>query len=350
MADPSMDDMFAGMKKKKKSSSTKKALLDELDAATAAAPVADEKIDTSLPVEQPDVAAAVPNDGDLDFSDLKKKKKKKTVRIAGSDEEIEDGVTPSQQSMTKTTVDKLGNETTETIAPADAEQKHDDTAMMGDEFADLKKKKKKGGKKAAFDLEAFEKELAAAESSEANNALSPPEGGSQVTSKNATPAGSDDEREEGEDPFSAGGEDAALSKAEAAAKAKAWLNEDRDYHYIEVSSLPRVYDATTDHVATAPRSILRLAVRFAPWTSAWRKSEEVHARASSNASRRQQAIDLCQHWRHLQKDAPSARARNPVPVRRTGHNWLRRRQRSTRHQGSLPTKSVLFASCALSCD
>lgn len=82
--------------------------------------------------------------------------------------------------------------------------------------------------RATFDLEAFEAELAAGEATE---------------DKAETPAGSDgedgpdgldDEVVEGDDPFAKEGEE-PLSKAEAAAEAKAWLKEDRDYTYTEVS-------------------------------------------------------------------------------------------------------------------
>ncbi|TNY22220.1 domain found in IF2B/IF5-domain-containing protein [Rhodotorula diobovata] len=110
-----------------------------------------------------------------------------------------------------------------------------------DEFADLKKKRKKSSKK-AFDLEAFEKELAESESAEASASGEP-----KSILKKKVAAGSDEENEgegegddepvEGEDPFAKEDQDEEeghLSKAEAAAQAKAWLKEDRDYTYTEL--------------------------------------------------------------------------------------------------------------------
>lgn len=95
---------------------------------------------------------------------------------------------------------------------------------------DLKKKKK--NKKKAFDLEAFERELAEVEG------LAPTSGRSSV-------ALGDEEGEEGEDApedgLFAAGEDAAMTeglktKTQIAAEKKAWLKEpDRDYTYDEVS-------------------------------------------------------------------------------------------------------------------
>lgn len=108
---------------------------------------------------------------------------------------------------------------------ASAEASDAPVADGGDEFADLKKKKKKSGtKKAAFDLEAFEKEIA---------------DGTAEGDDGADGEGLDDEPVEGEDPFKGEGDDEGegVSKAIAAAEAKAWLKEgDRDYHYTEVRS------------------------------------------------------------------------------------------------------------------
>ncbi|KAK4054095.1 translation initiation factor eIF-2 beta subunit [Microbotryomycetes sp. JL201] len=243
--DPSntTDDLFAGMKKKSKKSSSKKVNFDELEldapqppaSQDAGEPTPDEALSAAPPSTTTEAAGSGAGD-DLDFSDLKKKKKsKKTVRIA-SDDELEDDQ-PREQRVRKT--DKLGNE----IIDDDEEPASSALASSGsgadasaagdgmDEFADLKKKKKKSGsKKAAFDMEAFEKELAEQESAEA----------SQTGSKTATPLGSDDEdagddeAPAGDNPFGAENDEQQLSKAEAAAQAKAWLTEDRDYHYTEL--------------------------------------------------------------------------------------------------------------------
>ena len=236
-ADADLGDMFSGMKKKSKKA---KKVVAEEEEAPVAKPV--EIVDaTAKPVP---AAAPAPLDDpvpaaseDLDFSDLKKKKKKKTVRIASDEED---------SPKTTRTVDSFGNETiTENVVVVDATKQAEDAVADGDdEFADLKKKKRKGGKKSTFDLEAFEKELAEADASAKPSA----DGG-----KEATPVGSDgeevegaeglDEVPEGEDPFTKTGEEeeGTLSRAEAAAEAKAWLKEDRDYHYTEVSRSPSAF-------------------------------------------------------------------------------------------------------------
>ncbi|KAM0789629.1 hypothetical protein ACM66B_000433 [Microbotryomycetes sp. NB124-2] len=243
--DPSntTDDLFAGMKKKSKKSS-KKVNFDELEldapqppaSQDAAEPTNDEALSAPAPAAITTDSAPTAAGDDLDFSDLKKKKKsKKVVRIA-SDDELEDDQ-PQGPRVRKT--DKLGNEIIDDDEPAPASalaSSRDEADATGmDEFADLKKKKKKSGsKKAAFDMEAFEKELAEQESAET----------SQTGSKAATPLGSDDEDDgaaggdddtpAGENPFGGDNDEQQLSKAEAAAQAKAWLKEDRDYHYTEL--------------------------------------------------------------------------------------------------------------------
>lgn len=238
--DPPVEDIFAGIKKKRKGA--KKINLDELD-LDAPAPSAPSN-DAAGNAAATDLSAAptpadLDGDDDLDFADLKKRKsKKKTVRI---DSDVEDAADAEELNpKSRKRVDKLGNEIDD--EPVDNQISAEVTAVDAsgmDEFADLKKKRKKSAKK-AFDLEAFEKELAESESAEAE-----PKG----ILKKKVPVGSDDEGEgdldepvEGEDPFAK--EDAEeedegqLSKAEAAAQAKAWLKEDRDYTYTEVRQLP----------------------------------------------------------------------------------------------------------------
>lgn len=240
--DPSLD-MFAGMKKKKSSKKAKDlALLDEQLAAAQApatkadqeAPVqqASEPTDSSLPVEQ--VA------DDLNFSDLKKKKKKKAVRIEGIDP-AEEAVATGEGVKT----DALGNTVADDAAlehkPVEADMIHGQGELadaqatdVTDDFADIKKKKKKG-KKSTFDLDAFEREIREAEGSGANNI----EGTAQSDDEMA--GGGDDEAPAGDDPFNEGGgadgaDASGGSKAIAAAQAQAWLKDGntRDYHYTEL--------------------------------------------------------------------------------------------------------------------
>ncbi|GAA5988334.1 hypothetical protein JCM10908_002169 [Rhodotorula pacifica] len=246
--DPPVDDIFAGMKKKKKGS--KKALnLDELD-VDAPVPAAPSNDATSISLGSgaatnlaaaPTPADAGDSDGELDFSSIKKKKKK-SVRI---DSDVEDAADlEDSKPKSRKRVDNLGNEVDD--EPTDNQISAEVTAVDAsgtDEFADMKKKRKKSSKK-LLDLDAFEKELAEAEApqGEGEGAAAEP----KSILKKSTPAGSDDEADvdgdeddepvEGEDPF--GGEndhdDSRASKAEAAANAKAWLTEDRDYHYTEL--------------------------------------------------------------------------------------------------------------------
>lgn len=343
-------DLFAGMKKKKKS--TKKVNFDEEEAdvvpspspaaPAAAAPVPTAATTTDSPAPATPADAPAPSTDELDFSDLKKKRKKKVVRIASDDDE--DDSAPAASGGTRT-VDSFGNET---IVAAPAANAAAGGTEGGDEFADLKlKKKKKGGKKATFDLEAFEKELADADASTAAaaavSAEDSPAGGSKVAtpagSKGATPAGSDGEAEggedddvdepvEGEDPFEKEeGEEGTLSKAEAAAEAKLWLVEgDRDYHYTEVRVHPLLCPAHARCPGTsltpprlrsapaAPRPVLLAPLRLAPVPVRVGPEKEVHDPATADAPRGQQALHLRQRRRHLQEDAPPARACHPVPL------------------------------------
>ncbi|GJN91418.1 hypothetical protein Rhopal_004439-T1 [Rhodotorula paludigena] len=238
--DPPVDDIFAGMKKKKKGA--KKINLDELDldAPSSSAP-SNDAAGNAAATDLSAVPAPADVGDDLDFADLKKKKKsKKVVRI---DSDVEDAADAEELNpKSRKRVDKLGNEIDD--EPVDNQISAEVTAVDAsgmDEFADLKKKRKKSSKK-AFDLEAFEKELAESESAQASGSEEP----KSILKKKRTPVGSDDEGEgadeddepvEGEDPFEKEDQDAEegqLSKAEAAAQAKAWLKEDRDYTYTEL--------------------------------------------------------------------------------------------------------------------
>lgn len=89
---------------------------------------------------------------------------------------------------------------------------------LGDGFGDLKKKKKSGKKKAAFDLEAFEKEIEqSADPSDAAAAEDPAAAGGDL----------------GDDVFGDG--NAAREGIAADGEQEAWLGSDRDYTYPEVS-------------------------------------------------------------------------------------------------------------------
>ena len=138
--------------------------------------------------------ASTPAEGvatpDLDFSDLKKKKKKKEIPLdLGED------------SGTSTPVAKEG----EDGAAAPAEDL---------DFSDLRKKKKSTKKKAQLDLEAFERELGEATGDGAHL--------DQL-----------EEHELGEDVFAHDGETGG-----AQAGAEPWLGSDRDYTYQEVRPRP----------------------------------------------------------------------------------------------------------------
>lgn len=101
-----------------------------------------------------------------------------------------------------------------TSTPVDGSAPAATGATPGDDFdfSDLKKKKKTSKKKAAFDLEAFEKELGDAQGEDAD--------GAHLDNL--------DEGELGDDVFAAGGEERRVDNEEP------WLGSDRDYIYPEV--------------------------------------------------------------------------------------------------------------------
>ncbi|RPD61832.1 eukaryotic translation initiation factor 2 beta [Lentinus tigrinus ALCF2SS1-7] len=123
------------------------------------------------------------------FGDLKKKKKKKEIPL------------------------DLEGDGSGTSTPVGA-------AVSEDlDFSDLKKKKKKSSKKAALDLEAFEKELNESKVKDADEE----EGGDENQLQDV------DETELGDDPFSRGGEGVSLDSGN-----EPWLKSDRDYTYEEL--------------------------------------------------------------------------------------------------------------------
>lgn len=123
---------------------------------------------------------------------------------------------------------------TPTTAPA---------APAGDDldFSDLKKKKKSSKKKAAFDLEAFEKEL--------NESKSKGDDDEDEVEENPN-LDNIDEAELGDDPFA----QADAPTAEGGG-GEAWLKSDRDYTYPEVCCIPDLV-----RLVTSPMS--QLLTRF----------------------------------------------------------------------------------------
>ncbi|CAL1710202.1 unnamed protein product [Somion occarium] len=135
------------------------------------------------------------------FGDIKKKKKKKDIPLDLGEE-------------------GSGTSTPTATAPAAGEDL---------DFSDLKKKKKTSKKKAAIDMEAFEKELNESKAKEAEEEEAPD--GKHLEEL--------DETELGEDPFARG--EGAVS---VEAGGEPWLGSDRDYTYLEVSSKILAFRAT----------------------------------------------------------------------------------------------------------
>ncbi|KAA1474535.1 hypothetical protein DENSPDRAFT_841135 [Dentipellis sp. KUC8613] len=156
------------------------------------------------------------------FGDLKKKKKKKDIPM------------------------DLGEDGSGTSTPVGAPAATEDL-----DFSDLKKKKKSSKKKAAFDLEAFEKELNVSKSKDAADEEDQDDG----------EANEADEADLGDDPF---------ARAEAPtgvdAGTEPWLGSDRDYLYSELltrfyaslhASNPSLLTSTGKRYTIAPPSIHR---------------------------------------------------------------------------------------------
>ncbi|PIL28899.1 hypothetical protein GSI_08945 [Ganoderma sinense ZZ0214-1] len=155
------------------------------------------------------------------FGDLKKKKKKKEIPL-----DLE-----AEESGTSTPIGAAASEDLD--------------------FSDLKKKKKKSSKKAALDLEAFEKELNESKAKDADD----DEGGEE----NQMPEV--DETELGDDPFARGGEGVSLDSGN-----EAWLKSDRDYTYEELlhrfygqlhASNPALLTSAGKRYTIAPPQIMR---------------------------------------------------------------------------------------------
>ncbi|KAI0922759.1 hypothetical protein AcV5_009649 [Taiwanofungus camphoratus] len=155
------------------------------------------------------------------FGDLKKKKKKKDIPLD----------LPEDNSGTATP----------TTVPAVSEDL---------DFSDLKKKKKSTKKKAALDMEAFEKELNQSKAKDAEEEEGGEEGVTEV-----------DEVELGDDPFTRG-----ESAVNLDAGSEPWLTSDRDYTYQELlhrfyvqlhASNPALLNSTGKRYTIAPPQILR---------------------------------------------------------------------------------------------
>ncbi|CAL1710201.1 unnamed protein product [Somion occarium] len=194
------------------------------------------------------------------FGDIKKKKKKKDIPLDLGEE-------------------GSGTSTPTATAPAAGEDL---------DFSDLKKKKKTSKKKAAIDMEAFEKELNESKAKEAEEEEAPD--GKHLEEL--------DETELGEDPFARG--EGAVS---VEAGGEPWLGSDRDYTYLEL--LHRFYT-------------------------------QLHA---ANPALLTSTVYLRQRLRHLQANAQTARARHPIYVCGNGYHRFRRWFRATRYQGSFPAKA-----------
>ncbi|KAI0767635.1 eukaryotic translation initiation factor 2 beta [Fomes fomentarius] len=157
------------------------------------------------------------------FGDLKKKKKKKEIPL------------------------DLGGDGSGTSTPTTVPAASEDL-----DFSDLKKKKKKSSKKAALDLEAFEKELNESKAKEADE----DEGGEETQLQEI------DEAELGDDPFArGGGEGVSLDSGN-----EPWLKTDRDYTYEELlhrfyaqlhASNPALLTSAGKRYTIAPPQILR---------------------------------------------------------------------------------------------
>ncbi|KAI0366553.1 eukaryotic translation initiation factor 2 beta [Pilatotrama ljubarskyi] len=156
------------------------------------------------------------------FGDLKKKKKKKDIPL------------------------DLGEDNSGTSTPVAA------AASEDLDFSDLKKKKKKSSKKAALDLEAFEKELNQSKAQEAEEEEGGEEGAAQEL----------DEGELGEDPFARAGE----SGVSLDSGNEPWLKSDRDYTYEELlhrfyaqlhASNPALLTSAGKRYTIAPPQIMR---------------------------------------------------------------------------------------------
>jgi len=143
------------------------------------------------------------------FGDMKKKKKKKEIPLdfGGDSGTSTPTATASESAAPAITSDDL-------------------------DFSDIKKKKKQGKKKAAFDLDAFEKELNESKS-KPSAAADDDEDDEPINTEHLDNM---DEAELGDDPFAQGDAPVAVDAGN-----EAWLKSDREYTYQEL--LTRFYSS-----------------------------------------------------------------------------------------------------------
>ncbi|KAF8309659.1 hypothetical protein DL93DRAFT_2062727 [Clavulina sp. PMI_390] len=167
----------------------------------------DRTLSTSNDPDEPAAADAAPTG---DFSDLKKKKKKRATF------DIDALEAPSEPASG-----------TSTPAPV--------SLYFGDDLADFAKKKKKSKKAAAFDLEAFEKELEETSKPASSSKDKDAEGGDDDEDEDGEPAPIEyDEADLGDDVFAGGGGGGGAGSGASGADVETWHGTDRDYTYAEL--------------------------------------------------------------------------------------------------------------------
>ncbi|THH05951.1 hypothetical protein EW145_g4435 [Phellinidium pouzarii] len=208
-------------------------------------------------LENGDAAEKEKEDDDFKamFGDIKKKKKKKELPMdlgeegSGASTPIEGAQAPEDLDFSDIKKKKEEGGPARPSAPSANAKDDDDDAAGGDDlgFSDLKKKKKSVKKKAAFDLEAFERELGDAREAEDDD-------GAHLEHI--------DEGELGDDVF----ERAEGEGRGADANSEPWLGSDRDYAYPELlhrfygllyASNPSLLSSTGKRYTIAPPSIHR---------------------------------------------------------------------------------------------
>ena len=272
MAEPLFDPSLKKKSKKKKTVAfSEDPLGADADPTTPAPPEANGDLGPATVHEQmvqngvDDTAHQENEDAELKamFGDMKKKKKKKEIPL----DLVTAPIFPQRTSYVRPPQPDEASGTSTPPAPASEEV----------DFADLKKKKKKKSvKKAAFDLEAFEKEL-----------------GDAPPSDDASDAASDD-GDLGDDPFAAPDGPAAVEHGR-----EPWLASDRDYTYSEVRRA-RLARAAADRAA-APAPLLHRAPRVEP-VAPLRGGQALHDRAARDPARR------CVPRPPPARPAPTARA------------------------------------------
>ncbi|KIJ47362.1 hypothetical protein M422DRAFT_226475 [Sphaerobolus stellatus SS14] len=232
--EPLFDPSLKKKKKKKTVAFSEDPLGADADPTTPAPLADDEPTVHEQMVSQktePNGEAKEEDDFKAMFGDVKKKKKKKEIPM-----DLDDS-----------------GASTPTPAPAASAS---ESAPAGDDldFSDIKKKKKKS-KKAALDMEAFEKELGEKEG----------DLGADFE---------DDDGDLGDDPFAR--EEAAAARDAAELGREPWLGSDRDYTYSELlnrffthlhASNPSLLSASGKRYTIAPPSIAREGTKKSVFTN-----------------------------------------------------------------------------------